>query len=164
MSLFTKLLLLLLALGLAGIFILKQPNGQPYLPLGNFIPQGNIITSRVEQVLPDATMKQTETVYRWKETNGTWQFSDKVPKRINAEEIMLRTHSNSDIAPPAPLSVESEPSMPTASPIFIDDNKPITTGIGTTASPESIKQLMEEAKNIKDLFDTNDERIREALQ
>jgi len=101
-------------------------------------------------------------VYRWKDANGHWQFSDAAPSNTNAEQILVDTHLNSDIAPPAPVARTPEPSNRSGQAIFIgESNKP---SIGTTVSPDKIGQLIDDANNVQNLLDNRDQQLQEALK
>ena len=164
MSLIIKLFAFLLVLGLAGLFVLKDPNGQPFLNAKDFIPDTNSISASVEQVLPEKISgSDSATVYRWQDANGNWQFSDKPPANITAEELIVETHLNSDIAPPAPASRPAQPSTNSGRAIFIGDSNKPKPGIGTTTSPENIKQLIDDANNVQGLMDERSKQLENAL-
>lgn len=166
MSLIIKFFAFLLVLGLAGLFVLKDPNGQPFLSWDNFIPEPSSIASSIEQVLPEqvAISKDTAMVYRWQDANGNWQFSDVPPDNVAVEQIIVETHLNSDIAPPAPTSRPVVSNSGSGRAVFIGDSNKPSPGVGTTASPDNIKQLIEDAQNVQGLMDNRTKQLDESLK
>lgn len=165
MSLFIKCLVFLTVLGLAGFFVLKGPDGKPFLSPSDFIPNRNNINVNVEQILPEAVINNAETVYRWRDQNGVWQFSDTAPDNVSAEEIQVDTHSNSDIAPPAPKPLTVPPTPPASGQaIFIGENNEGKREVDTSMTPDNIKQLLEDANNVQSVMDERNTQIEKALQ
>ena len=76
MKLFSKLMLLLLVVGIAGLFFLKKPNGSPWLDWRDFIP--NQVTQALKKPAP--------TLYRWQDEKGQWQYGDTPPEDQQASQ------------------------------------------------------------------------------
>lgn len=82
MGLFNKLLLLILVLALASPFILKKPDGTPFVRLQDFLDS-------VPDVKTPTVSSAPKSLYRWQDEKGNWQYSDHPPENINAEPIQV---------------------------------------------------------------------------
>ena len=85
MKLFSKLIVLLLVVGIAGLFFLKKPNGSPWLDWRDFVP--NQITQAMKKPAP--------TLYRWQDEKGQWQYGDAPPENQQASIVKNTTPVNS---------------------------------------------------------------------
>ncbi len=84
MSLFYKLIILGLLLALAAPFIMKKPDGTPFMTW--------------QQLMPDnvkSAIKKDTQLYRWKDDKGHWQYTDTPPGNNQAEKIAVKTTINS---------------------------------------------------------------------
>lgn len=93
-------------------------------------------------------------VYRWKDADGNWQFSDKAPEGINYQTEQLSSDINQiqsinrqakrpEITPAATSATDSP---------YIDGGLPIP-------SPEKIQKLMQDAKNVEQLLKQRQETL-----
>lgn len=171
MGLAIKFFCAILVIGFAGLFVLKKPDGTPWLSLDEFMPDTKGITSSTNDIVskakgmldndqPTTTANTSGGVYRWKDKNGQWQFSDQPPTaNIAAEKIDVSGDLNRDIAekftPP-----ETKPSATTAS----TANTPGTNVIPSTLSPEKVEKLMQDANNIQNLMDNRQKKLEKQLQ
>lgn len=165
MSLIIKFFAFILVLGLAGMFVLKDPNGQAFLSVDDFIPDTSKITASVEKILPEQVVgggSEKTMVYRWQDANGNWQFSDQPPSDVIAEQVLIDTHLNSDIAPPTPKTKAPVSEQRSGNAVWIGDSDS-TPSIGTTVSPDKIEKLVDDAKNVQQLIDNRDQQLQDAL-
>lgn len=74
-------------------FILKSPDGTPWLSMSDFTPNAPSL------VLPDNLLPETTDeserdnvpVYEWRGAQGNWQFSDQPPQgRLNKSQLIQR--------------------------------------------------------------------------
>lgn len=87
MGLFNKLLLLVLVLALASPFILKKPDGTPFLNIQDFL--------KPAADLKNATLKsEPKSLYRWQDEKGNWQYSDHPPENVQAQSIQVEDKIN----------------------------------------------------------------------
>ncbi len=111
MKLFIKLLIFIVVLGVSGLFVLKRPDGQPWLDIRAFIPDfkreaaalDGVKQAVVEQFnevrpKPESTVV---TVYKWRNAEGQWTYSDTPPE--NAESEIIVVNSNTNIVQSEPL-------------------------------------------------------------
>lgn len=86
MKITTKLVLL----GLVGItaapFILKKPDGTPWLSLADITRQTDQGIKEVQSVLPS---KQTTQMFKWQDKEGRWHFSDQPSDQYQSREVTL---------------------------------------------------------------------------
>lgn len=175
MNLMIKFFCFLLILGLAGLFVLKKPNGSPWLSIDDFIPNTQGISKSITSLLNSAkntpTNNTTETsntqaisdsgVYRWKDANGQWQFSDTPPEGTQAEAMHVSGNLNSDLAEEYVPPKEEE-----------EDNTVISTTDPTAGnsllpaslSPDKISTLMKDTQNIQKIMDDRTSQIEKQLQ
>ncbi len=164
MKLFTKLLILIVILGLAGPFVLKGPDGNPIMSADKLMPdlsglqrqakdwwfelvrQSENAMSTGEQG-EGSTVGKTQ-VYQWRAADGSIQFSDTPPANQQAKELWIDPNAN---------LVQGLPDKPepTASAEVEQSQAPQpSAGLSPmTISPSQAKQLMKDAKNIQNLVD-----------
>jgi hypothetical protein len=165
MKLIVKFFCFLLVLGLAGLFVLKKPDGSPWLSADELIPNAqSLITDSMSLVNKAKKLTEKEIVndnnngaiYRWQDANGQWQYSDTAPSNQTVESINISGNLNSDLAekmtPPPEQIISSSPQEEASSPL------------PTTISPEKISTLMEDAKNIQKIMNDRTSKINTQLQ
>ncbi len=86
-----KLTLMLLVLALGGLLIIKGPDGEPLLEIGDFLDDAeNSLQNLVPGESPfDSASPSVTRVYKWKDENGVWQFSNKAVDSEGAELLEL---------------------------------------------------------------------------
>ncbi len=167
MSLAIKFFCFLLVLGFAGLFVLKKPDGTPWLSLDGLIPDLSIgsIKDTIDDAMPEQVLGGNDSVpvYRWKDAEGNWQFSDAPPANTTtaAEQVMVSTDVNRDLAPvftPSPVEVATPKKSGKA--ILIKDRSLSPT----TISPDKISTLVDDAKNVQNLVDDRQKQLEDALK
>lgn len=161
MKLFTKFLLFILVLGLAGPFLMKRPDGRPWMDYRDLIPDTDKLAYEAKSALNDAKVSvqsisdekagQTK-VYRWRDASGKWHMSDK-PLDSKAEELWLDPDANiiqSQAASQEPLA-EREPDQ--------DSSGPSQVPYPMTVSPDQVQQLINDSKNVQKLMDQRAESL-----
>ena len=149
MSLPLKFFCFLMVFGFAGLFVLKKPDGTPWLSLGDFVPDMQSVTDSIGNTVPDSlTGADDVAVYRWKDADGNWQYSDKSPSHITAEQKVINTHLNRDLAPEKIKTVASKPKGQGKALLIKDSSLS-----PTTLSPDKISKLVDDAQNIQNLVD-----------
>lgn len=153
MNLMVKLFITLFVIAFVGLFVLKKPDGTPWLSLNEFMPTTEGLTIDLPD-LPDhndsSTDASADNIYRWKDENGHWQFSDTPPTGLIAERIEVTGDLNQDIAEPPPLIPEQTAEVTTTS---VDTSSPLPIA-PTTISPDKIQKLMEDTQNIQNIMDS----------
>lgn len=167
MSFGIKLIMGLLVLGMAGLFVIKKPDGSPWLNINDFLPdQSNIaeISQTANKALKSAessisrsesnTSSNAGKIYRWKDQQGNWQFSDTPPENLAAETIQVSGHLNRDLAEPAPVEVQPEAASQS------DTATPVASPL-TAFSPEKVQKLMEDTQKVKELMENRDKYLNQ---
>ena len=96
MNIFYKLLILCMIAATSGLFVLKGPNGKPFLSYKDFIPDISKQVAQAKEIAAKTPMGQAQAMesseqattavlkknnfYKWKDAYGTWQFSEEAPK------------------------------------------------------------------------------------
>lgn len=164
MSLPIKFFCFLLVAGFIGLFVLKKPDGTPWLSVHDLLPSVSIdeVTEGIKDVVPDQIVggdSDSVEVYRWKDAEGNWQYSDTPPEGGTAEQVMVSTDVNRDLVP----KLESRPA-----PIENKKGKAILIGdsaVGPTTAfqPDKVSELIEEAKGVQEIMDQRQQQLDEAL-
>lgn len=166
MKFFVYLASILLIIALAGLFVLKKPNGQTWLSAESFLPTTQLIKEKVNTAKSHLqSMLKTDTleseastpIYRWKDSNGDWNYSDKPSSTIPSEEVFL--DSKDVIVLPA-FDVSSVKSN-TVNSKNKADNSPSNTLVPT---PSKVLDLYKDANNVQKLMDTREQEISKAIK
>ena len=159
MKLFSKLMLLILVAGIAGLFFIKKPNGSPWLDWRDFIP------SQVTQALK----KPDPTLYRWQDEKGNWQYGDTPPEDQAAQTVKNTTPVNTMKTIDLPEGYQDEgrrqgvivgdsgSDMRTSKFDPTSDSSPLST-----APLEQVPNMMNEIDKIKE-SQTNKQQILDSL-
>ncbi len=165
MKFFAYLLLFSLSIALLGLFVLKKPNGQPWLSVDNLNSNSvlieqelSAITSQIKAIYKGFTAENTSEVkvYRWKDAEGTWHYSDKSSAAKKSEEIIL--NSEDILVLPA-----YKPSKNPTKPSLIKGNEDITSHPSTT-SPNKVTELFKDASNVQKLMDERQQKLSEQIE
>jgi len=165
-----------LVLGLAGPFIIRAPNGQPYLNYQDFLPSWSSLKSRWNNIempgLGDNNSASGDTnstdksnaslsnwgktrVYRWQDEDGIWQYSDTQPADIEAEVLWFDPNENTLFS--QPTEIETEESQDE------DENNAQKPGfelpLPLTVAPGEVSTLIEDAKKAQELMQQRNEML-----
>lgn len=165
MGLMIKFFCALLVIGLVGLFVLKKPDGSPWLSIADFTPDTTLIKNDALSLInkvkkttaSDTGEKKQGGIYRWKDANGQWQFSDTAPTDQTAETITVSGNLNSDL---------SEKYTPPKKPEnkIVDKPEASNSIIPSTLSPEKISKLMKDANNVQQLMDERASQMEKQLK
>ena len=175
MSLPIKAFSAVLILGCAGLFVLKKPDGSPILSMQDFLPDISSISQDAKKLIRDAKNltssignnlednseddaeqnAQTESkVYRWKDSNGQWQFADTPPVNQAAEAMSVSGNLNKDLVatyePPEEPTVENDTAT-----------TPTASLVPMTVSPDEVSKLMKDVNNMQQLMDDRGEQLKQ---
>jgi hypothetical protein len=110
---------------------------------GLFSSAPAITDSHNEKSLPPAGT----TVYKWQDAEGNWQFSNTPPPPGVASST---TTYNPDTNVTKAVKPEPPPAEPAAA---TTESSPSITPLTPYTDPQSVKQLIEDAKNVQQLMD-----------
>jgi hypothetical protein len=170
MKLILSMFSLLLVMGFAGLFVLKKPDGSPWLSWQEMLPDLSIdsVKTTVTDALPTQTLgggdSDAVTVYRWQDAEGNWQFSDAAPKNVAAEMVMVETDLNRDLSPEYKASNKPLAKSSGLKVKMIRDSSTNETSTSDLLSPDKMKSLIGDAKNVQKLIDEQSAARREQLE
>ncbi len=158
MRLMIKFFIFILVLGLGAPFILKKPDGTPWMDARQFIPEVKSWSqdiknwfSKMEREIPSSvggSAGEKTTVYRWRAPDGSWQFSDKPPVQVESETIIVDPNANLIEGLPEPLEPEVE-----------EEESGVNMPVPMTISPDQLKKLKQDAENIQQLMDDRAQQL-----
>ncbi|CAH9064606.1 hypothetical protein PSECIP111854_03493 [Pseudoalteromonas sp. CIP111854] len=168
MKYFSYLLVMIMLVGLGSLFILKKPDGTPWLSFGNVAQQAqqkaNTLFNEAKRNL-DSAVQQTSTaadtssdsdaIYKWQDANGNWVYSDKPNLQRNSQAHKLDP-SKITIMAAEDTSILNEL---VAKKAHIDSQLKNPSAL----NPTDVKQLMMDAKNIQQLMDERTKRLDQAI-
>lgn len=102
MKLFVKFLLFLLVAAFAGQFVVRGPDGKPLMTLEKLFGKktGSAMASLVNKTegagsgVANAVSGNSDVIYKWKDKNGVWQFSQTPPPANEAEKVTYNYKQN----------------------------------------------------------------------
>lgn len=169
MRLFLTLLILLLVIALAAPYVLKRPDGQPWMDASELSPDiqvnGSYEKAKLElyrwwhgirrDLFSDRKSGKTRA-YRWQDSEGNWHLSDTPNPAGTAEELWVDPNVN--LMPATPL------------PEVTEEDKNTTQGdassvpLPMTVSPGQAQKLMQDAQKIQGLVDKRHEQLDADVQ
>lgn len=162
MKFFVYLISFIAIMALMGLFIFKQPNGQPWLSVDKLLPntpaiEKNIsaITSKIKTISLSTDIEDSShvNVYRWQDVNGNWSYSDKPNAAFDSEKLSLN---------PDEILV-----LPSFEPPKNDVAKPISDEKRSlspkTSPPSKVMELYKNANNVQKIMDGREQQISKAI-
>lgn len=163
MKLFTYLFSITAIVALAGLFIFKQPNGKTWLSIKSFIPDTQVIGGKIDILtfkfheLFNSDENSTVEVYRWRDSKGNWNYSDKPQAFSDTESEKVSFDSKNITVLPA-IEV---PSINSPIPITKEDEVSSNSVIVT---PSKVTKLYKDANNIQNIMDAREASISKSLK
>ncbi|MDP2561231.1 DUF4124 domain-containing protein [Psychrobium sp. 1_MG-2023] len=152
-------------LAASGLFIIKQPNGEPWLSWSDFTPDketlaNNRLFNKAEQLtdtalthvesLVAAPKGKTQHVYRWQDGQGQWHYSDK-------------PHSNSELVTYDSDAITRLPKLePPMSQQHVE--KPHDLVNENRAFITSPSQALHDAKQVQQLMDRRQLQLEQKIK
>jgi len=166
MKFFVYLISIISIIALAGLFVFKQPNGQPWLSLDVFFPNAQVInekinlaTNKLQQVFEKYAPEKENNVkvYRWKDSNGHWSYSDKPQAPFESEEILFDPKDIIVLPAFDAPTIDSSNSNSKEKHNDVSPNSVITT-------PSKVLDLYKNANNVQKLTDARQQKISKAIK
>jgi len=147
---FYKLMIALLVIGgLAPFTFIKGKDGQPLMSFSDIkMPD----TTLPDLSLPDLTKDKPAaegTVYKWKDSNGSWQFtSEPPPQGMTFSSTVYDSNMN------VIQAVETKRTREKKAKLEKNEHKPISSlsDLGSAYSPKKIEKLFDDANNLESLL------------
>lgn len=149
-----KVMVLLLIAAFVGLFFIDGPNGQPIMMIEDFIPE---VPQSLDEITPSsAALKPAgpTKVYKWKDENGIWQFSNREEDRMDnagKDVEVMELDGDINIMPAVDLTLVKTRN-PEATATKKADFSAIPSGL-TTVSPDKIGEMMDTINNLQDAVD-----------
>lgn len=141
---FLRLLIILLIVAIAGAVFYYSNTSDESSPLLRGLAEVRSLTREAAPEPPAET-----TVYKWKDKNGEWHFSNQPPPEGVAAEITIyRSDVNVMPSPKADTSPEEKAA-----------NNPGDIPLLPITDPARVKQLIDDAKNVQNLADERQQQI-----
>ncbi|NOU52893.1 DUF4124 domain-containing protein [Pseudoalteromonas sp. JBTF-M23] len=169
MKYFSYLMIMVLLVGVGSLFILKKPDGTPWLSFGAVTEQVKQKTNtllndakrNLETVTEHTTSHATSTsqsgaIYKWQDANGNWVYSDK-PNAQGKSQTHTLDPSRVTVMAAEDTSILNELAAKKAQ---IDSKLKNPSAL----NPTDVKQLMLDAKNIQKLMDERTKRLDQAIE
>ena len=134
-------------------FFMFGEDGGPLLKGGVKVPEFSNPMDALEKANPLNSSSEKVQVYKWQDANGVWQFSSQPPAgQASVETIELSPNTN--VMAPTPVAAESDPA-PTGPRVSV-------LGGASPYSPDGVKQLVDQAKNVQEMLDER-QKMQEQL-
>ncbi|MGB0899370.1 MAG: hypothetical protein ACPGSN_08950 [Psychrobium sp.] len=169
MKLFIKTMLVVVILAVGGLFILKKPDGTPWLKVDDFTSSTSPLKEVAEQLksswndgeksanelVEEKVAPEKSAIYRWKSSDGKWHMSD-IPPTVDTPVEIVYIEPNGNV-----IDLSSNDSQSTS-----DDKASHSAAmipLPMTTSPQQAKKLIDDAKNIQALLDKRAEKLKAAV-
>ena len=169
MKFFVYLISVILIVALIGLFFLKKPDGQPWLSPAEITLSSVTINEAIDAFVDNALttykditnqnelkIEQNDDVkiYRWKDSKGHWNYSDKPRLSAESEQVLIEPSNIITLPPIKAIATESlEPRK--------KDNKPLPSPL--TISPAKVLDLYKDAKNVQKVADERQTHINKTI-
>lgn len=163
MKLYVKFLLFILVLGIAGLFFINKPDGQPWLSADDFMPdvpglmaQASNMLDGAERQLDKATSSDPNAgktkVYKWRDSSGNWHLSDQPISAAGGRDQVMHVDPDTNLVGGLRESTaEVERSR--------SDGVSNAVPLPMTVSPDKVGKLIDDAKAVQDLMDNRSEQL-----
>jgi hypothetical protein len=165
------MMIMIMLIGLGSLFVLKRPDGKPWLSFGNVMDTIEATSSDVfsqskrtiEQSINEAralgeTQGQPKTqpiIYKWRDAQGNWVYSDKPNLSGDSQQHTLDPNKVTIMAAEDTAILQELGTK--QSDIEPQQSAP------SSLNPSDVKKLMKDAQNIQKLMDDRTTRIDEAI-
>jgi hypothetical protein len=172
MKFFIYFISIIFTLSLVGLFVLKKPNGQAWLTVDDFLPNRfqfdkkiEYISDKLKVTYESFTVSEGNKVgqgsglkvYRWKDSNGNWSYSDKPKESADSEEVFLDPN-DVVVLPEFKASINN---LSNSSPPIKTEK---TSPSPLTISPSKVLDLHNDAKNVQKLMDDREQSLSKAIK
>lgn len=143
LKIFTKALILIGIIACVAPFWFKGPDDQPLLKPDD-LKLPDIKSPKASDIaIPGVkSNQQPEKIYKWKDKNGVWHFSDKKDPSVEAEVILVTPDR-------IPQKVQDNPQPEKEDKKQTEDGSTTQLPFPMTISPAEVKKLKEDAERIK---------------
>lgn len=183
MKKFYYLFLMVMLLALMGLFVLKKPNGQPWLKTSDFVQPvlNKSITVKnaiIEKITQWTSQKQaddspdnlsdylldnsneTNEIYRWQDDKGIWHYADKAPNNQQSQLVIIE--KTNTITLPKLDDIVKPKNDNAAKKVAAQQDK--TNELPTSPTTSKAMSLMKDSNNVQQLMDNRTKQLDKALK
>ncbi|MEJ6474959.1 DUF4124 domain-containing protein [Pseudoalteromonas piscicida] len=167
------LMIMIMLVAVACLFVLKRPDGKPWLSTDAITESVEQSTAKLKQHSTNAfeqvkshtqqlvtnegqEVKESVKVYRWQDENGQWHYSDKPNPAGHSQAYQIDEDKITVVAAEDTSILTRKSSQ--------EPSKTTSTALPTALNPAAVKQVMDDAKNVQKLMDERAKKIDEALK
>lgn len=133
--------------GLAPFTFLKGKDGQPLMNFSDIKMPDTIVPDISLPKDSDAESVTEGTVFKWKDKNGTWQFSSQPPPK-GADFTSTVYDQNMNVI----QAVETKRTIAAKAKVQEKENSTGVSDLGSAYSPKKIEKLFDDANNLDSLL------------
>lgn len=128
---------------------LKGPDGQPIMSLSDWIPETPDISGI--SLGADSGSSGSSAYYRYKDSQGNWQYSDEPP--ANAEFELVEVDTNANII----QSIEQPKEE------VMEQQQVAAPKAGVTGYVDNMQNVMQDAQDVQGIMDGREAQLQERL-
>ncbi|OHU94725.1 hypothetical protein BIW53_14270 [Pseudoalteromonas byunsanensis] len=159
---------MIMLIGLGSLFVLKRPDGKPWLSLGSIAQKTKESTSNafddakstfsnsLEHLAEPSTDTPSGSIYKWQDANGNWVYSDQPNPKGKSQTHLL------DISKINRMAAEDTAILKDLAAQKAQIEAKLKAPSALT--PSDVKQLMQDAQNIQKLMDERTKKIDQAIE
>lgn len=167
MKQFLYLMICIVALGLGSLFVLKKPDGQPWLNLSNFYNHQSVtqkvtgfkdtVVNKTNSLLNQGSNSlssgEDPIIYKWQDEQGVWHYSD---KKVENAKAWTKPENLTIIPAIKPLDKAEIKSVKTSSKV-----EKISSA---SSQSNKIKDLINDTNNVQNIMDNRTKNIDNQLK
>lgn len=162
------IIITILVVGMAAMSHLNPSASKTLNPLLNGLANIRALFSQSPQSIPGAVDEtetaenmedQSRTVYKWRDKEGNWQFSNQAPTEDIATSVTVYRSDANVIQAVKPPEPEPETEVTEAESTPVDTPPPLVP----IADPERVQKLMDDTRNIQNILDQRQEDMNKRL-
>lgn len=163
---FKMVIMFFIGMGILNYMLYLKTGKSPLSEIDFSMPSLSTVKNSIPDIdLPDIDLPTLSsdkngaplTVYKWVDKDGVINYSQADPK-ISSAEIMV-VHPDTNLIQAGPVGAPEEPKPQTQRSAATAPKTPLAL-----PTPNNVKQLMEEAKNVQTLMDERTKTLEQALE
>jgi|GEM_PF-1377308 len=186
MKQFLYLTICIVLLGFGGLFVLKQPNGSPWLSVNDFYNFQSVnqkiidfkkgVADQTQSLLNSDLLKSdllsaisldenAQTIYKWQDQQGTWHYSDSKPdnntkpnNKINITKVWIKPENVMVIPAFKPASND------TINPTYNNNQTKNYKSNTPLNHPHKLKTVIQDTLNVQAIMDNRTNRLDNQLK
>jgi len=163
------MMIMVMLIGVASLFVIKRPDGQPYLSIDaifnkvendtqSLLDESKRHLNKAVDYAKQATTDESQTtkqptIYKWQDENGNWIYSDQPNPKGNSQTHQLD---------PSKVTIMAAEDT---SILYKDKQAAESESLKANAmNPQDVKELMKNTKNIQKLMDDRQKQLDAVIE